>query len=200
MSRRPDPALRRLLAQEAAKIIREQGVRDFGLAKRKARERLGLGELTPLPKNTEVEEALAEHQRLFATDRHAERLRELRETAREAMRSLEEFRPRLVGPVLSGTASEHAPVQLHLFAPTPELVSMRLLERHIPHDSFERRYRLHRGGQQTQPAFRFVAGDVEVELTVFSETGLRQAPLSPVDGRPMRRASLREVDELLDAV
>jgi hypothetical protein len=36
-----------------------------------------------------------------------------------------------------------------------------------------------------------------IEATVFPTDGIRQAPVSPVDGRPMRRANTFEVEALL---
>ena len=69
MNRRVSPHTddsRHLLAQEAARIMAEEGVRDFRFAKRKAAERLGFDPRSlHLPTNLEVEQALAEHQRLF---------------------------------------------------------------------------------------------------------------------------------------
>ena len=190
--------LRLLVAEEAARIMHEQGVRDYGLAKRKAAARLGL---PPggrgLPRNREIEAALAAYRRLFDED-HEARLRRLRRVAAETMRLLAEFEPRLVGSVLSGTAGEHSDVNLHLFADAPERVALFLAERHIPYEEGERRLRPAAGRDPcSYPAFRFVAGEVAVELTVFPFDGLRQAPCSPVDGRPMRRAGLAAVEALL---
>lgn len=200
MGRRADEQLRTLLAREAARIIREQGVRDYGLAKRKARERLGLAMTVALPKNTEIEAQLSQDQRLFGASGHRRRLTELRESAVRAMQLLEPFRPRLVGPVLSGTATEHQPVQLHVFADAPEAVALSLMDRGVTYRSMERRLRARTGeGLTAFPAFTFGRGDVEVEVTVFPERGLRQAPLSPVDGRQMRRADVHEVRALIDA-
>src|SRR5262245_6582154 len=109
--------LRRALAQEAARIMAEHGISDFFVAKRKAAERLGVPDGgAVLPKNTEIEAALAEYQRLFGGASHAESLHAQRRAALSAMRYLREFEPRLVGSVLSGTATEHSEVQLHLFA------------------------------------------------------------------------------------
>src|ERR1044072_3806822 len=99
--------LRRALAQEAARIMAEHGIRDFLVAKRKAAERFGVVDNAVLPKNTEIEDALAEYQRLFGGEIHAESLNEQRRVALMAMRRLREFEPRLVGSVLSGTATEH---------------------------------------------------------------------------------------------
>ncbi len=200
MPRRSDIQTRVRLAQEAARIMREQAIQDFGTAKRKARERLGLADTVPLPKNTEIEAELRRAQSLFDGDDHAARIGRLRAVAGRAMRVLAEFRPRLVGPVLAGTATEHAAVNLHLFADPAERVALALMERGIDYRSFERRLRMRNGEPLSDlPGFAFSAEGVELELTVFPEISVRQAPLSPVDGRPMRRASLRELEALLAA-
>lgn len=43
-----------MVAQETARIIVNQGIRDFGLAKKKAAERLGLRDRGSLPGNVEI--------------------------------------------------------------------------------------------------------------------------------------------------
>jgi hypothetical protein len=200
MHRRPNPRadlLRQAVAEEAARIMREQGVDDFLLAKRKAAERLGVTDASILPRNTEIEAALVAHQRLFAADRHEAGLASLRRSALEAMRLLSDFQPRLVGPVLTGTASPHSEINLHLFTESAEAVSIRLEERGVPHEVLERRLRYERDRTVSYPALRFVAGRQTVDAVVFPLDGIRQAPCSPVDGKPMRRANLAEVEALL---
>lgn len=190
--------LRRTLAQEAARIMSEQGIDDFLLAKRKAADRLGVGDASVLPKNTEIEAALAEYHRLFGADDHPNALARLRRVALQAMRLLKEFDPRLVGPVLTGTASEHSEINLHLFADQPESVAMRLMEQGIPHQVAERRLRYEPTRVISYPAFRFVAGNQPIDAVVFPIDGIRQSPASPVDGRPMRRGAVADVEELLE--
>ncbi len=189
--------LRQALAREAARLMIEHGLPDYGLAKRKAAERLGVADRAVLPKNTEIEEALAEHQRLFAPEAHANELSAMRRAALAAMRLLADFEPRLVGPLLSGTATAHNDITLHLFVDTPELVAVQLLDRGIPHEFAERRIKVQRDEFEAFPAVRFTAGPHEVDATIFPLDGIRQAPLGPVDGRPMRRATLHEVEGLL---
>ena len=201
MSRRPNPRadlLRQAVADEAARIMNEQGVDDFLLAKRKAAERLGVTDASILPRNTEIEAALMAHHRLFAHDRHAADLSDLRRSALAAMRLIEDFQPRLVGPVLNGSASPHSEINLHLFSETPEAVSLRLDERGVPHEVLERRVRFERARAVSYPALRFVAGRQTVDAVVFPLDGIRQSPCSPGDGKPMRRASATEVEDLLD--
>jgi len=190
--------LRRALAQEAARIMAEHGVDDFLLAKRKAAERMGVTDRAVLPKNTEIDAALAEHRRLFGAGSHDGELARLRHDAAAAMRLLAQFEPRLVGPVLSGTAAAHSEIQLHVFADTPESVVLALLERLIPHKVAERRVKMLRDAAESVPVIRFQAGEHAVDAFVFPIDGIRQPPFSPVDGKPMRRATLRDVETLIE--
>lgn len=191
--------LRILLAQECARLMTEEGVKDFGAAKRKAALRLAVSDRAALPDNREIERAVIEHQRLFHAEQQPIHLRKLRQDALEAMRFLARFRPKLVGPVLSGTAGLHTDIQLHLFAETPNEVLLFLMERNIPLETAERRITLNNGEQITLPVFRFKAGDSPLELTVFALISEREPPRSPVDGRPLRRAGPNEVAALLNS-
>ena len=177
----------------------EHGIHDFRLAKQKAAERLGITDEGVLPRNTEIEEALAEHQRLFAGARHAQWLAAQRRAALRAMRGLATFSPRLVGPVLNGTATEHADVQLHVFSDNPDAVTLALLDRGVQHEVGERRLRLDPERVAAYPSVRFEQDEYLVEATVFPVDGIRQAPVSPVDGRPMRRADVQELEQLISA-
>jgi hypothetical protein len=190
--------LRRAIAQEAARIMSEHGIDDYLLAKRKAAERLGATDFALLPKNTEIEAALIEYQRLFAADSHSRSLKEQRRAALIAMQLLKEFEPRLVGPVLSGTATQYADVDLHLFADSTEAVTLKLLERGIRHELAERRVRMFSDRTVNLPAVRFEAAEHVIDATVFPCDGIRQSPFSPVDGRPMRRAGATELQSLIE--
>ncbi len=191
--------LRRALAQEAARIMAEHGIADFLQAKRKAADRLGVHDAAVLPKNVEIEEALRERQRLFGGGTHGLTLLAQRRVALDAMRVLDEFQPRLVGSVLTGTATSHSDINLHLFADRSESVAIRLLEIGVPHEFYERRVKMDAERSISYPALRFEAAGRTVDATVFPIDGIRQSPYSPVDGRPMRRADAREVGELIAA-
>jgi hypothetical protein len=191
--------LRRALAQEAARVMAEHGVRDFLFAKRKAAERYGVVDGAVMPRNTEIEAALVEYQRLFGGESHVESLYAQRLAALEAMQSLAEFQPRLVGAVLNGTATEHSDVQLHAFADRVESLTLKLLDRGIGFELGEKRVRMNTERVLLQPTVQIEIDAQPVEIVVFPLDGIRQAPVSPVDGKPMRRAALEEVRQLLDA-
>jgi hypothetical protein len=200
MPRRNSPRsenLRRAIAQEAARVMAEHGIQDFRAAKRKAAERFGVAEEGSLPSNAEVEASLLEYQRLFAADTHGVTLRAQRSVALRAMRSLATFSPRLVGPVLAGTATPHNDVQLHLFTDQPESVALNLLDRGVGHDVGEHRLRVDAERFQVFPSVQFEIDEQTIDATVFPVDGIRQAPISPVDGRPMRRADASELEALL---
>lgn len=192
-----DAQMRYRLAMTAARIMEEEGIRDFHTAKRKAAARLSAPDTRNMPSNTEIEQALIDYQRLFKADSQAQHLRHLREVAMRAMRFFTSFHPRLVGSVLSGSANQHSDVNLHLFADTAEEVALYLMQEGIPHESGERRLRLLNGDSSVYPVYRFMAEDTTIDLTIFPVDGERQAPKSPVDGKPMRRANLTAVEALL---
>jgi hypothetical protein len=197
MGRRHFTDQRQRIAEEAARIISEQGISDFRLAKHKAAVRCGLRDFRNLPGNDEIEAALRHRQRLFGGARHRSHLRNLRAAACTAMRRLEAFQPRLVGPVLSGSATDHSDIQLHLFTDHDESLQFFLEQRGIACQLDQKRFRLRSEEYRYQPVYRFTADGASFEAAVFALDGLRQAPCSPVDGQPMQRAALHEVEELL---
>lgn len=175
----------------------EGGIEDYSLAKRKAADRLRVSSLRLMPGNDEIEAAREAYQRLFRAGSQPQHLARMRRHAVSAMRLLRDFKPRLVGPVLSGTADDNSPVTLHLFADTDEEVAIFLLDQRIHHDSGERRLRVGSGEPARLASFTFAVDGIEIEFVVFSGRWRRQQPLSPVDGRPMERANLARVQALL---
>ena len=190
--------IRQRLSREAARIMAEEGVHDFHAAKRKAADRLNLPEARHLPSNQEIEQALAEHLQLFHARQLPQTLQYLRRLALEAMRLLEQFEPRLVGSLLTGHVTRFSEIQVHVTAGSPEHVAIFLREHGIPYEETSKRLRF--GGDRSEmvPVYGFLAEDTTIEVSVFNATTAREAPLSPVDGRPMKRAGLKEVEASLE--
>lgn len=185
------------VAQEAARLMSEHGIRDFHHAKLKASERLGILDTQSLPRNDEIERALREHQRIFHADTQPQHLRRCREAAVEAMRFLGDYEPRLVGAVLEGTADNHSAVCLHLFSDDPEAVLRFLQEHGVPVETQTRRLRARRDDAAEYPVLLFSADGLSFDLTVLPLDALRQPPVDRIDERPMRRAALAAVEQLL---
>ncbi len=191
--------LREQLAQEAARLIVDHGIHDYGQAKRKAAQRFGVRQAGALPSNAEVESSVIERQRIFAPDSHKYRLAAMRKLAADIMEFLADFEPRLVGAVLTGTVTDNAALELHVFTESPEAVLAELEAQGVSCRDCQRRYRFNGQDMTIVPGFSFTREGERVYIIIFPEKGVRQAPLSPVDRRPMQRAARRRVLALLDA-
>jgi hypothetical protein len=189
---------RLLIAMEAAKHMWHSGMKDFQRAKRKACQQLGVADTRHLPSNEEIRQALLQYQSLFKADVQPRFMRHFRETAQEAMQFFEQFKPRLTGDVLAGTVNQHSSVELHLFADFPEQVRLFLMQENIPFEQKQKRFCYRNDDEQQVPVYSFLADDVAIELMVFPTESIRHSPRSPVDGKPMARANLKTVKQLLD--
>lgn len=190
---------RRMLCEEAARIMLEHGLRDFQTAKQKACIRLAVPcNQAWLPSNKEIEQALKLRQKLFQGERTARRSVSMLELALDLMQRLARFRPKLAGALLRGQMTDRTPVEIHLFTDEVESVARALAEQSIPYDCFDKRFRMRAKDYVQVPGFRFFADDMPVELFTFHLNGERQAPLCPVAGRPMARVGPRRVRELLE--
>lgn len=185
------------VVQEAARIVCEDGLTDYRLAKQKALARLGLREgSAKLPSNAEIQDAVIEYQRIFGGQAYADRLVKLRRTAVQVMRLLKDFEPRLVGAVTTGATTDAHRVQLHCFADKPEQIDWLLETRGLRYEVSERRYRYADGGTDDIPVLSFEADDVGVDIAAFPEKGLHGAPLSPTSGQVFRRLDLAAAEAL----
>ena len=194
---RRDNNLRRHIAYLAARLMAEDGVADYASAKNKAARQAGLADAKLLPDNSEIEAALREYQDLYQKDDHPARLRHLREIAVKVMRDFEEFRPVLVGSVLSGTAGPYSDVNLQLFTDDPKALPMFLLNRRYRFEESSRRVRRWDGFVEV-PQVRFHVEDVPVTLTVLDRDDERVAMRARSDPDAPQRARLAEVEAMLD--
>jgi len=192
-----DLQTRQQIASVAARIMVQEGVKDYQIAKNKAASQLNITNKRNLPNNSEIEAEIMLYQRLFKADTQPQILKALRETAIKAMQLFADFQPRLVGEVLAGTATQHSDIVLHLFTDNPEDIVFYLMEQGIPHEVSEKRFKLPQQQIAIYPLYHFIAGDERIVLIVFNTSDIRWSPLSPVDGKPMQRANLKAVEKLL---
>jgi len=184
------------IAAAAARIMAEDGIDDFSLAKRKAAKQIGAAETQSLPANDEIEAELRAYRGLYQPDEHRERVNQLREVALRVMHELERFTPYLTGPVLTGTAGPYAEVELQLFPSSAKDVELYLLDRNVPYTSREaRRYS---GDQAHAAAVLSLSWEgVPIKLSVFDVRAERLALKSSQAGRVIERAAAAEVAALL---
>ncbi|MDM8548320.1 hypothetical protein QUF61_17660 [Candidatus Venteria ishoeyi] len=185
---------RQQIAETAARIMAQESLDDFKLAKQKAVARLGLSQSRNLPDNQEIEQALRTYQKLFYGQEQSQWLTQQRHTALQAMKMLQSFEPCLVGKVLSGTSHEYSTISLHVFCDTQEEIAWLLMEQNIPYEISER---LYPGIERKYPCYRFMAGETRLSLTVFPYAEKRQAPPDPVTGKPMQRMTEKKLKEMI---
>ncbi len=190
--------LRHQISVEAARIMSDEGVRDFQVAKRKAAERLGIPDNKHVPTNQEVEQALREYLELFHAKRLSGTLDTLRKCAVEAMHFFSEFKPRLVGSVLSGIVTPESRIQIHVSADTSEDIGLLLSDHNIPFEETDKRLRYGGDRYESCPVYCFSADNNPIEVFVFNHKRGRETPLSPVDGKPMQRATVTQVEKLFN--
>ena len=188
--------MRERIAATAARIMAEDGIDDFALAKRKAARQLGAPETEALPRNDEIEEELRAYRALYQPEEHSERITELRRIALDAMRALERFSPYLTGPVLKGTAGPYAEIELQLFPESPKEVELFLLERRLAFATHEGK-RFSGGRAHAMSVFSLAWQDAPLKLSVFDPRDERLALKTSQAGRVMDRAGIAEVGALL---
>ena len=188
--------MRARIAAAAARIMAEDGIDDFSLAKRKAARQVGAAETEALPANDEIEVELRAYRALYQAEEHPARVAELRRIALDAMQALEQFTPYLTGPVLRGIAGPYAEIELQLFPESTKEVEMYLLDQKIPYATFEaRRFSGHRA--QPVSVLSLTWGGAPLKLLVFDPRAERLALKTSQAGRVMDRAGISEVGALL---
>jgi len=181
--------LRREIAALAARMMAEDGISDFGFAKRKAARQLGASESeASLPNNAEIETELRAWQALYQDEEQAERVREMRRTAVEVMRLLEDFRPYLTGGALDGTAGRYAEVEIELYPESTKEVEIFFLNQNLAYEHREPR----RGAPNAPEAILAFDWDhVPVKLSLYDANAARSVR------RSGERARLPAVEALL---
>lgn len=176
---------RSLIAGAAARLIAEDGINNFTIAKRKAARSLGLPETAQLPDNAEVEIQLRTHQRLFQNPEQIEELAYLRRKAVEIMTILQQFNPYLTGPVLDGTAGRYTEVDLQLFTDSAKDVEIFLLNRQVDFAHSEPRT------DRAEAVLTIPVDDTVINLVIYPPNLERVIPKHAVGEFASARASTR---------
>ena len=187
---------RSAIAVHAARLMVQDGIEDYGLAKRKAAKQLGIPDSSRLPNNDEIDAALREYQDIYRSDDQEQRIRLLREQAVRAMRELAAFDPHLTGSVLSGMAGPYAVIHLQLFTDNVKAVELFLIDRNMPYKTGQSR--LYAGHEpRLLPVFSINVEGTDIELTVFESRDLRAPVRATAEGRVIERVRMPAVAALL---
>ncbi|HYG32684.1 MAG TPA: hypothetical protein VD810_06820 [Methylophilaceae bacterium] len=199
--------LRQLIAQQAARMMAEEGISDYGHAKRKAGRRLGVTDANCFPSNAEIEEEIKLHHQIYHQEEQPLNLRQLRMDALAVMQLLERFNPHLTGPVLDGTAGRYAETDIQLFADSLKDVEIFLLNSQIPYSMQEKSYRIANdkrnseksGDRKKVPVFVLEGPSGLIKLSVFTPDDMRVPTKNPANGSNISRANTTSLQALIDA-
>lgn len=131
--------LRQRVAQLAARLMMEHGIKDHALAKRKAARQLGVTAANLLPGNDEIDAELRMYANLFEPEGFAQDIEDRRRQALDVMTILRQFRPVLVGGLVQGVVGRHADIELEVYADSSKEFEQFLLNAEIEFKSEERR-------------------------------------------------------------
>jgi hypothetical protein len=187
---RPSANARASIASAAARLMAEDGITDYHLAKRKAARQLGLTEHVALPDNAEVETELRAYRTLYQGEEHAEMLAAMRHTALELLELLADFNPYLTGSVLDGTAGEHSHIDILLFADSAKEVEIFLLNRGIDIEHVEPR------NERVEAVLVMETDTVDANLVIMPPH-LERVSLKHRDGRARERIKAEALRALL---
>lgn len=121
------------IAHAAARMVVEEGL-EWGAAKHRALQQLGLPARTPMPDNTLLEDAVREYIAVFCADTQPQELHALRALALAWMERLPEFRPHLAGAVWRGTATRRSDIYIQLFCDDRKSAEIALLNHNVRYD------------------------------------------------------------------
>ncbi len=189
--------LRQAIALEAARLMYERAESEYFTAKRKAAKRLCRGGVKPedLPSNAEIREQIQVFARIHEGDRRGQHLRDMRLDALRLMRLLRQFRPRLIGSVMTGHVRKGSDIDIHVFSDSVALITDLLEQEGYQHDVERKQVVKH--GESRVFTHVHVPGRFNFELTVYAEDKAHYVFKSSITGKPIERASIRELEELM---
>ena len=193
-----DAKLRHAIAFEAARLMYERVESEYFTAKRKAAARLCRGSVKPsdLPSNAEIRELIQVFARTHEGEKRTANLRDMRLAALWVMRILCRFRPRLIGSVMTGHVRKGSDIDLHLFSDHIEPIAAVLEEEGLQFD-VERKH-IEKHGEARVFTHVHVYDRFNFELTIYAEDRAHYVFKSSITGKPIERASIRELEELIE--
>ncbi|MEE2640003.1 MAG: HD domain-containing protein [Planctomycetota bacterium] len=189
--------LRRQIAWEAARLMYERSESEYYRTKMKAARKICKGWVKPsdLPGNAEIRDEIQLFARLHEGETRVSNLRTMRLEALQFMQFFSEFKPRLIGSVLTGHIRKGSDVDIHLFTDSLEAITCRLEERGLLYDVERKQVR--KDGESVVYTHVHVRGEFPVELTLYPYNRAHHVFKSSITGKAMERASLNELKQFL---
>tara|TARA_B100001142_G_scaffold243260_1_gene242425 strand:+ start:312 stop:908 length:597 start_codon:yes stop_codon:yes gene_type:complete len=125
------------VANLAAQMIMEEGIKDYFFAKKKAAKSLGLNENVSLPTNIQIDKAIEEFHKIFNQDTNIEFLEHFKVQALNVMDLFKGFKPHLMNELTKGIIPKFPEIKINLFADNIKDIEYVLLNSEISYEFSE---------------------------------------------------------------
>jgi hypothetical protein len=194
---------RAAIAIEAARIMYDEGVKQYFTAKRIAARRVlgkqGAKEARfrpqDLPSNGEIRDALLSLAELSEGPDREVSLFVMRVCALQVMTVMHAFAPRLIGSVASGHIRRGSDIDIQLFTDEPDGPELVAAERGWP--STLERVTIRKANELREYTHLHVELQFAIEFTIYPRNELRHRPRSSTDGKPIDRKSISALRAIL---
>jgi hypothetical protein len=122
------------VANLAAQLIMEEGIKDYLFAKKKAAKSLGLNENVSLPTNSQIDKAIDDFNKIFNPNIDIEFLQQFKTQALEVMSIFKNFKPHLMNQLSQGIIPKFPEIKINLFADNLKDVEYVLLNTEMSYD------------------------------------------------------------------
>ncbi len=122
------------VANLAAQLIMEEGIKDYLFAKKKAAKSLGLNENANLPTNSQIDKAIDDFNKIFNPNIDIEFLQQYKTQALEVMNIFKNFKPHLMNQLSQGIIPKFPEIKINLFADNLKDVEYVLLNSEMSYD------------------------------------------------------------------
>lgn len=172
---------------------------EYYRAKMKAAKQVCKGWVKPadLPGNAEIRDEVQNLSRMFDGNMEVTgKLRDMRIAALHMMTLLADYRPRLIGSVMTGHIRRGSDIDLHLFVDNLAAVTGVLDRNNYRYDT--QRKEITKNGETSVYRHVHVQDEFPFELTVYPANKSHYVFKSSITGKPIERASIAELRTLLE--
>ena len=122
------------VANLAAQLIMEEGIKDYLFAKKKAAKSLGLNENISLPTNSQIDKAIDDFNKIFNPNIDIQFLQQFKTQALEVMNIFKNFKPHLMNQLSQGIIPKFPEIKINLFADNLKDIEYVLLNSEMSYD------------------------------------------------------------------
>ena len=159
------------VANLAAQLIMEEGIKDYLFAKKKAAKSLGLNENVNLPTNSQIDKAIDDFNKIFNPNIDIEFLQQFKTQALEVMNIFKNFKPHLMNQLSQGIIPKFPEIKINLFADNLKDVEYVLLNSELSYDFKEVKMNIKEGkhSMKSIPTIYLENLSIPAEIKVYFE-------------------------------